>query len=79
MCNLCVWDNFQCTELLLLPPLLTDGQITLAHIQPHPLLLFPLLTDGQITLAHISPHPLLLLLQLTEGGALVGVAEYEQV
>ena len=46
--------------LLLLLPLLKDGQISLAHILPHPLLLLPLLTDGQITLAHILPHPLLL-------------------
>ena len=42
---------------LLLLCLLTDGQITLAHILPHPLLLLPLLTDRQITLAHILLLP----------------------
>ena len=43
----------------LLLPLLTDGQITLAHILPHPLLLLPLLTDGQITILYlcVSPPP----------------------
>ena len=45
---------YSVTPLLLLP-LLTDGQITLAHILPHPLLLIPLLTD--YTCSHSAKPP----------------------
>ena len=43
--------------LKLLLPLFTDGQITLAHILPHPLLLLPLFRDRKNTLAQITLKP----------------------